>query len=463
MRPVSEDLVRFITGIKFEDLPIEVVHQVKRGFIDSIGCALSGIATEKGKIAITMAKRLGGTAESTIIGVGGKVSCTNAAYVNGELINGIDMDAIPHIHPFVIPPVLAIGESTSASGKELIVASAIAQELARRFSKMFMSMVANIVKKGTTPDVFGNGNEHILGAVAGAGRLMNLKSEQMAHALGIASYFCSLPVCRDWESTMPKSMIKYAPVGWLCQGSVTAALLAEEGFTGNPTVLDGEYGFPQFYGVADSWNPEFLLNKLGEQWMFSDTNYKPYPCCRFLHSQLDCFIEIIEENNLYPEQIESVKAYSIPFLAHPDQQNVTTQIDSQFSGPYVIAAAAYRIKSGPAWQDMDTIMDPKIQLFMKKVSMLNDATATETKSKEPNSWPARVEVLANGKTYIKETKYSRGTDIEGYRLSDEDIIKKFKVNATRVLTQTKIDKTIKYLMDLENAEDVSELFKLIVL
>ena len=45
--------------------------------------------------------------------------------------------------------------------------------------------------------------------------LMKLNEKQMRNAIGIAAYYCSLGVCRDWESTSPKSMIKYVPVSWM--------------------------------------------------------------------------------------------------------------------------------------------------------------------------------------------------------------------------------------------------------
>jgi len=48
-------------------------------------------------------------------------------------------------------------------------------------------------------------------------------------------------------------MIKYVPVVWICKTSITSALLAEQGYTGNPGVFDGKYGFWRFYGAA-RWN-----------------------------------------------------------------------------------------------------------------------------------------------------------------------------------------------------------------
>ena len=123
-------------------------------------------------------------------------------------------------HPFAIPPALAMAESAKTSGKDLILSTVLAQEVAKRFVLALSNMLAKLTEEARTPDVFGNSNETIFGATAGAGKILNLSAGEMAHALGIAAYLCPLPVCRDWEDTIPKSIIKYVSAGWICQTSV---------------------------------------------------------------------------------------------------------------------------------------------------------------------------------------------------------------------------------------------------
>ena len=175
MRKISEDLVKFIVETEYKDLPAEVIHEAKRSLLDALGCAIAGIATDKGKIAASLAKRLGGPQESAIIGIGDRVSCSNAAMANGELINGLDFDAISHIHPFAIPPALAMAETTKASGRDLILSTVLAQEVAKRFTMALSNMLAKLTEEAKTPDVFGNSNECIFGATAGAGKVLKLR------------------------------------------------------------------------------------------------------------------------------------------------------------------------------------------------------------------------------------------------------------------------------------------------
>jgi 2-methylcitrate dehydratase PrpD len=456
MRNISDDLVAFLVETGYESLPAEVVHEAKRGLLDALGCAIAGIATDKGKIAVSMARRAGGPPEASVLGVGDRVSTANAAMANGELINALDYDDIPHVHPFAIPPALAVAESVGAFGKELILAIVLAREVCKRFTLALSNIVDKLTEEAKTPDVFGNANECIVGGTAGAAKILRLGKERMAHALGISAYLCPLPVCRNWEEAVPKSMIKYVPVSWICQGSVTAALLAKEGYTGNPRVFDGDYGFWRFYG-AERWEPEMVVDKLGQEWRFMEMAYKTYPCCTFFHAQLDAFIGIIEKNGLQPEDIESVDSYSIPFVASPVPYDVETQVDAQFSLPFVLAVAAHRIRVGADWQEHDTIRDPRIRAFVKKVKMHVDPRIVEMKRKKPKAWPARVEVQAKGRTYTEEALYMRGTNFTDRRLSDDELVEKFRHNASRQLIPSRIDRAIDRIWNLDKAGEVSEL------
>jgi 2-methylcitrate dehydratase PrpD len=117
-----------------------------------------------------------------------KVSCTNAAQVNSEMMQAVDLDAVPHITPFVVPAVLAIAETVGASGKDVILAAAVGQEIARRINDSMNVLEAKMGGEGKPPDIFGNSNEHIIGAAMAAGKLLGLDEEQLGNALGIAGY-----------------------------------------------------------------------------------------------------------------------------------------------------------------------------------------------------------------------------------------------------------------------------------
>lgn len=465
MTQVTDALLDFAQNTRFEDLPAEVIHELKRVLIDGIGNALGGISSDKGKLGISFAKKSGGNPEATLIGVGGKYSTAVAAFANAELLNGLDMDPIPHIPPIVIPSLLAVGEARHSSGKEFLLALAVAHDVAARLNKVLGSVMMNsLAKYGKTPDVFGNSNENMLGAAIGNAMLMKLDRNSMAHALGIAAYFCPLPVCRDWESTIPKSMIKYAPVSWCAQGAVEAAMLAADGYTGNAHTLDSIYGFPRIYCREDVWDPDAVIKDLGKTWAVLNTMYKPYPCCRFLHASLDVFYRLKAKYHFSATDIKEIRCNTGPFVAHPDQYAINNQIDAQFSGPYNIALAAFGYVPGPQWQNKNCLTDPAVLEFMHRVHMIVAPEYSELKKTKPGSFYARVEIdLNDGRTIQDVTEFPRGSNTGEARLSDEELITRFRVCAEMIIPEQKASKALDIILHLEEYDSLDPLIESITL
>jgi len=465
MDNVTQQMIDFIEDICFEDLPKEVLHECKRLLLDSIGCAIGGLITEKGKISIKVARRLNGNPEASIIGMGGKLACPNAAFANGELINALDYDAIivaSHIPPFVLPAILAVAEKEKADGRKLLLAMVIGFEIAARISRSTTGLM-EIISDNTNfailefPAVHGYSGT-IFGAIAGVGKLLNLECDKMLHAFGIGGSVTPMKNMPKWYNTPPAALTKYTMAGWLSYAAVTSAYLAQMGYTGILNILDGEDGYWKFSG-SKRWDAKKATEGLGKEWTFLDIDYKPYPCCRAMHGGLDCFSQILKENSLKPEEIEEVNLFMHPLTEKSiwKNYNIKTHVDAQFSVPYVFAAMAYRIPLN-MWQDYQTMKDPRILKFMSKIKWNPHPFFTQEMLKDFHSRPVIVEVLTkNGIKIKKEAIYLKGSSFhKNYKLTDEELIKKFKENSGRFLSKRKIELTIKYIMDLENLNIVDE-------
>jgi 2-methylcitrate dehydratase PrpD len=268
-----------------------------------------------------------------------------------------------------------------------------------------------------------------------------------------------------WANTVPSTMTKYLSAGWISEAEVTATLLAELGYTGDKEVLNGELGFWRFY-ASDKWAPQAVTKRLGEDWRILRVSYKAYPCCAAMHSALNCFYKIIDENNLEPQDIEHVDVLLDPLSALPLWRNmeVETHIEAQFSVAYVFAVAAHRVRIGAEWQDSNTIKDARILEFMKKVSFAPHPDYGKAVLETATSNLAMVEVIARGRTFREEKAYFEGAAFpETARLKDEELIEKFEHNAATILTQDKIAKAVSSIWELEEIADVSELLKLVSL
>ena len=120
---IATELADFVEQTKFSDLPERLVNDAKLSLLDSIGCAIRGHSSECGRISVELARRLGGPEESSIIGTNHKVSCTNAAFANGQLISALDCHPMGAMHdvPSIVAAPLSLIEKVLTSGKELIL------------------------------------------------------------------------------------------------------------------------------------------------------------------------------------------------------------------------------------------------------------------------------------------------------------------------------------------------------
>jgi len=472
MGSITRELARFAVETRWEDLPESIVHETKLVLMEHIGCALGALTTDKGKMSAALARRLGGPPESSIIGLGDRVSCANAAFANGELMLTLDYHNIiagGHDGAYVIPTPLAMGESAGASGKDLILATAVGLEISARLARAVgrHNVTVEAVRRGRGggPGLTGNAYSNF-GAAAGAGRLLGFDEERMLHALGVAGHLCMVLSYGRWGHGGRRYMAKYGVPGWQSTGAVTAALLAEMGYTGDTTVLDDpEHGFAYFAGYR-SWYPEEIAAGLGEAWCFNTRmHYKPYPCCGVFHCALDCFYAILDENDLRPEEIESVTAYcrssmDLPLFGKREIEGIS---GAQFNPRYVFAVAAHRVRLGVEWYDPDTMTDPAILAFMYKVTSVAHPDYLKALEEDPLTNLGRVDVVARGRTFSEERRYRRGTAGTEARLTDDELVDKFRHNAARILTREKTDRAVEALIGLEKVEDVSQLMRAVTL
>lgn len=184
-KTIVERLADFTVSSHFENLPGEVTRECKRIVLDSIGCAVAATGLDHGRMGIAFARRVGaGTQESTVIGTSDRLSVFGAAFANAELITTLDMDCVVppgHVTPYVLPGILAVGESLGASGKEVITAVAISHEMSLRFGKAMDTLRDTKDGKANPPKVFGF-TSSIFGGTAAIGRLMKSSREIIANS-----------------------------------------------------------------------------------------------------------------------------------------------------------------------------------------------------------------------------------------------------------------------------------------
>jgi len=461
-----EELSSFVSDIDLDDVDPSVVEHTKYLILDSLGCALAAHSIDKGKMAAAVGRGFGGAGDSSIIGSSDKVGCLGAVLANGELICAVDYDALVpggHVPGYVIPTPLALAELTKSSGRDFLLSVIIGFELAARISGAlrFSYYLPDGTFKWAERQGYAPCN---FGAAAAGGKIVGLTPGQMANALSVAGHLAQVPTHTRFSNSANRHMTKYGAPGWQSTGAVTAVMWAKMGFVGDTGLLDDpDQGFWKFVGF-DGWEPEGVLDGIGQKWLFNKINFKPYPCCRMLHGALDCLAAIRDENQLQPEEITKIVAYCHPTVDEPvfRHAELETTVDATFDFAYLASVLVHRVPIGVEWQDADTMRNPAIRAFREKVELLSNACLADTgETARERSQYSRVEVHARGSVFREDRPYPRGGQVEGafYGLTYADLEEKFRHNAERILTHDQCEKALGLLLRIEELSDVCEVIQ----
>ena len=298
----SEAIAAHLARTRFENLPAGVVEAAKASILDTLGCVLAGTACEDVIAIRALAAKWGGAAASTVIGGDGlKVPPASAVLANGSAIHQFDFDdthdkAVMHPSSASLIPALAVAEEKGGvSGKEIITAVALANDLSSR---------VGLATRGRMWDhpwfrapVIG-----IFGATAAAAKIMGASADEHLNALGL-----TLPqVSGTWASLHHKgSSVRSIRDGLSYRNGVVAAELAMSGIRGDREVFDGPYGFYRAFYRGDYDRSE-LLEGLGTRYETERVSLKPWPCIRHLHTALTAVLDLMTQHKLAFEDISDV-------------------------------------------------------------------------------------------------------------------------------------------------------------
>src|SRR5260370_19745317 len=185
-KTLAHQLADYACALRFEDLSKDVVHEVKRRVIDSLGWALGAWKEEPCAIARKVASDFSAQRGSTIIGTNHKAPPDWTAFANGCCIRYFDYNdtylSKEPAHPSDnISAALAVAESVGPSGRELITAIALAYEVQCRLCD-----AASIRTRGWDHPTYGD-----FSTALACANLMKLDPEKTRHAVNIAGVACA--------------------------------------------------------------------------------------------------------------------------------------------------------------------------------------------------------------------------------------------------------------------------------
>jgi len=447
----SRELAKFVAKLKYGDLPKKVVKKTKDLILDQLGVELASSTKPWSKAVYRDAMNSGGRQESTIVYYGDKVPVLSAAFVNGSFGHGIEMDdgyraGVTHPACVIIPAALSLGQRELISGKELILAVVAGYEIMGR------------VSAATAPSALGRGHHPTsasgpFGAAAASAKILGFGPELTLHALGIAgSTACGLT-----EFNQTGGMSKRIHGGLGASGGLRGALLAREGITGPPTILEGVNGFLRAFSDE---NKDYLLTAdLGKNWVVLDTNYKRHANCAMNHAPIDSLLKIMAKHSFKPEDVDelvilhnSCASQIIGVIKEPK-----TVPDAQFSGYFSLAMTVVLGNNSLRNYTEKALKNRAIRELAKRVRFEVDP---EAEANYPQKRMGGVVVkLKNGTTYQEKTEYAKGMPENPF--SDEELRDKFRDLSSVVLPKQQVESIIEAVDCLEDLDDVHMLARML--
>src|SRR3989338_8361188 len=236
----TKKLARYAVNLRYSRTPPEVIARAKACILDTLAVALYGSTKAWSQAVVGFVNSLSRPGNATVLGRRWKVRAPQAALANGTMAHAFELDNVRRpgagVHPGATAflPALAIAEEKKADGKALLTAVVAGCEV---MSRIGVAAGNSLERRGFhAPALTGT-----FGSAIAAGRLLNLSEREMVHALGIAgSYSGGL---MEFSRCQEGAMIKRLHLGKAAEGGVTAALLAQRGFAGPESVLEGKFGF----------------------------------------------------------------------------------------------------------------------------------------------------------------------------------------------------------------------------
>lgn len=385
MNHPSAELARFAAELRIEDIPESVLRRTEDLMLDCLASILAGSSSRPVQSIARFAQAMGPT-EGVSQNLVGRSSTSPlfAALVNAASAHMVEQDDVHNgsvFHPaaVVFPPAIATAQALGRSGQDLLVAAVAGYETGIRIGE-FLGRSHYTVFHTT-------GTAGTLAAAMAVGHLLRLNPTQMLHALGSAG----TQAAGLWEFLRDGADSKQLHTAKAAADGLTAAWLAQDGFTGASRILEGPQGLAR--GMSTDAHPAALTDQLGTRWAVLETSFKYHASCRHTHPAADALLKVMHDHTVRFDDIASVVAHvhqgAIDVLG--PVVNPVTVHQSKFSMGTVLGLIARHGRAGLAEFDAAP-SDPAIADFCKRVSMQLD---TEVDTAYPKQWIGKVTVTTH--------------------------------------------------------------------
>ena len=394
---LSRQFARWVSALRYEDLPADVVDRAKGVTLQAIASLLLGSQMPAGQEAVKLIaeEETGLRNGATIMVNGARVTKGGAAFANSEMtIAGGKWDTfrmLTHPGTCIVPSALVAAEVAGASGKELITALAAGYEVMERMAADFIPTV--MARGFHAGPVFG-----IFGGAVTAAKVLGFNENQVNDTIGL----CVNLAGGNLESGALRE-------GAAARNALLAVMLAKQGHPGGEKALEGNAGF--YYAYAGNNHGELTYSftgdtqtslgritaNLGKDWIFLETLYRIYSISGYNIAHIDVTAKLCAEKNIRAEDVDRVEAvvnwletqYPSPaFPTRREDSPVPRRGGTSYYTAYGIVKRGYPLLPG-------TADPPEVLELMKRVTIIP--------SHQMPLFAPRITIFTkDGKSYTKQ-------------------------------------------------------------
>lgn len=445
----TRKLVSYLHNIEYSGLNSDAVDVAKKCIEDFIGVAIAGSSKTEAQIWKEYYKNKVEEQQASTFQPGfARVSAEQAVALNAVFGHIMDMDdvhnaSIVHLAVVTIPVAIALAQKLHKSGRDVIEAIVAGYEMGARVGE---AINPSSYKYWHTTGVVG-----ALAAGITAAKLLELSEEETLDCVGSAG----TQAAGLWEFLGSGSMSKVLHTANANLCGLRAAELAGLGFTGSPTILEGECGLIR--ALAPQFDLSRLTDGYGGELRICHNSFKPYACCRHTHSAVSCIEKIMSTNSFAVTDIVSIldETYSTAEQIASEPHPVNAY-GAKFSLQFCIAAMLLFRELSDRIFTLDNIAKPCVRDLMSKIAVKVDPQLDEMFHKNPTQWSHRITiVLKDGRIIRDRVDFPLGDPKNAFSWDVED--HKFQQLTSNLLgagTETLLSK----LHVLEQIEDMNTLF-----
>jgi len=441
---ITGRLARYMVEARERSLAPQVAREARHRILDTLAAMVSGAHLKPGEMAIRYARSQGGVAEATVLTTDIRTSAVNAALVNGMLAHADetdDFEPVTKAHPgsAVVPAALAMAEREGRSGTELLNAVTLGYDLCCRF---LLALGPDLVRATHRS---AEGTSSTLGAVAAAASLARLDEKGMRHALSYAAQQVSglWSWVRDAEHV--EKAFDFSGMG--ARNGVTAAIMAQMGFTGVWDVLDGEHN--ALAALSTAPKPEEMVAGLGSRYFVTETAIKPFSVGYPIQAPLDAFLRLHREHGLTVSNVERI----VVRLPEDGARIVNDRSMPDVNCQHIIALAL--VNGTVSFSDShsyERMADPKVRAAKARVQLIADPKLMDPAA--PRSGLVEV-TLRDGRTVTHFTRHAPGT--KENPMDTESVNAKARLLMEPVLGAGQTEGVIRRVNAAEELDNVREL------